>query len=91
MCLYCVPCFSFCTLSIQNCTLPFWCCKFIPTKSQEREVTKTSMETLTISHRPLLRLPVAPTSSPAPPSLSLTTPPPGHRPVSEYLIDKSAD
>ncbi|KAM0062430.1 hypothetical protein Hdeb2414_s0004g00148071 [Helianthus debilis subsp. tardiflorus] len=49
------------------------------------------METLTISHRPLLRLPVAPTSAPAPPSLSSTTPPPGHRSVSEHLTEKSAD
>ncbi|KAF5771293.1 hypothetical protein HanRHA438_Chr14g0680771 [Helianthus annuus] len=81
MCFYCVPCFTFCT---------FWCCKFIPTKSQEREEDKND-GTLTISHRPLLRLPVAPTSAPAPPSLSSTTPPPGHRSVSEYLTDKSAD
>ncbi|MFS8032102.1 hypothetical protein Hanom_Chr17g01553651 [Helianthus anomalus] len=48
------------------------------------------MDTLTISHRPLLRLPVTPTSAPAPLSLSSTTPPPGHRSVAEYLTDKSA-
>ncbi|MFS7981404.1 hypothetical protein Hanom_Chr10g00950531 [Helianthus anomalus] len=40
MCFYCVPCFSFCTLSIQNYTLTFWCCKFIHTKSQKREGDK---------------------------------------------------
>ncbi|MFS7941343.1 hypothetical protein Hanom_Chr05g00475121 [Helianthus anomalus] len=40
MCFYCVPCFSFCILSIHNCTLTFWCCKFIPTKLQEGEGDK---------------------------------------------------
>ncbi|MFS7978779.1 hypothetical protein Hanom_Chr10g00919451 [Helianthus anomalus] len=142
MCFYCVPSFSFCILSIHNCTLTFWCCKFIPTKSKEgkgdknvngnpnylppppspssrrscirsgasftllnnasiwpsisfhrrrERETKTLMETITISHRPLLRLAVAPTSALAPPLLSSTTPPPGHRSVSEYLIEKSVD
>ncbi|KAF5790287.1 hypothetical protein HanXRQr2_Chr09g0381431 [Helianthus annuus] len=47
------------------------------TKSQGREKdTKTSIETLTIFHRPLLRLPIAPASTPTPTSLSSTTPPP---------------
>ncbi|KAJ0535394.1 hypothetical protein HanIR_Chr09g0430201 [Helianthus annuus] len=48
----------------------------IYTKSQERGETKSQLETLTISHRPLLRLPVAPSSYPAPPYLSSTMAPP---------------
>ncbi|MFS7993267.1 hypothetical protein Hanom_Chr12g01092091 [Helianthus anomalus] len=46
-----------------------------PNLRREGEI-KSQLETLTISHRPLLRLPVAPPSYPAPPYLSSTMAPP---------------